>query len=118
MGRQRSHKPDFAPWAETDQPCGGQAKSAAGSCRVSRRVANDDSNQRLNDHIGMAASWSARSSAGAVTKVGNGFDLSRTIGVQGMTVIGVRREKAALSSGCKPHLAIRSRRKQSEQSWR
>ena len=33
-------------------------------------------------------------------------------------VIGVRREKAALSSGCKAHPAIRSSRKQSEQSWR
>jgi hypothetical protein len=32
--------------------------------------------------------------------------------------IGVRREKAALSSGCKAHPAIRSSRKQSEQSWR
>jgi len=31
---------------------------------------------------------------------------------------GVRREKAALSSGCKAHPAIRSSRKQSEQSWR
>jgi hypothetical protein len=31
---------------------------------------------------------------------------------------GVRRDKAALSSGCKPHPAIRSSRKQSEQSWR
>jgi len=31
---------------------------------------------------------------------------------------GVRREKAALSSGCKSHPAIRSSRKQSEQSWR
>jgi hypothetical protein len=30
----------------------------------------------------------------------------------------VRRAKAALSSGCKPHPAIRSSRKQSEQSWR
>jgi hypothetical protein len=35
-----------------------------------------------------------------------------------MTSIGVRREKAALSSGCKAHPAIRSCRKQSEQSWR
>ena len=35
-----------------------------------------------------------------------------------MAVIGVRRDKAALSSGCKPHPAIRSSRKQSEQSWR
>jgi hypothetical protein len=35
-----------------------------------------------------------------------------------MTGSGVRREKAALSSGCKAHPAIRSRRKQSEQSWR
>ena len=33
-------------------------------------------------------------------------------------VFGVRREKAALSSGCEAHPAIRSRRKQSEQSWR
>jgi NRAMP (natural resistance-associated macrophage protein)-like metal ion transporter len=33
-------------------------------------------------------------------------------------VMGVRRDKAALSSGCKPHPAIRSSRKQSEQSWR
>jgi hypothetical protein len=35
-----------------------------------------------------------------------------------MTASHVRREKAALSSGCKAHPAIRSRRKQSEQSWR
>src|SRR6516165_685500 len=35
-----------------------------------------------------------------------------------MTAFGVRREKAALSSGCKAHPAIRSSRKQSEQSWR
>jgi hypothetical protein len=34
------------------------------------------------------------------------------------TVSGVRRDKAALSSGCKSHPAIRSSRKQSEQSWR
>ena len=38
--------------------------------------------------------------------------------VRRMSAIGVRRDKAALSSGCKPHPAIRSRRKQSEQSWR
>ena len=35
-----------------------------------------------------------------------------------MAGIGVRREKAALSSGCETHPAIRSSRKQSEQSWR
>ena len=35
-----------------------------------------------------------------------------------MTGMGVRRDKAALSSGCKSHPAIRSSRKQSEQSWR
>src|ERR1700745_3338997 len=35
-----------------------------------------------------------------------------------MTAQGVRRDKAALSSGCKAHPAIRSSRKQSEQSWR
>jgi hypothetical protein len=35
-----------------------------------------------------------------------------------MTAFGVRRDKAALSSGCKAHPAIRSGRKQSEQSWR
>ena len=34
------------------------------------------------------------------------------------TDLGVRRDKAALSSGCKAHPAIRSSRKQSEQSWR
>ena len=33
-------------------------------------------------------------------------------------VLGVRREKAALSSGCEAHPALRSSRKQSEQSWR
>jgi len=38
--------------------------------------------------------------------------------VRQLTEIGVRRDKAALSSGCKAHPAIRSRRKQSEQSWR
>jgi len=36
----------------------------------------------------------------------------------GMSANGVRRDKAALSSGCKPHPATRSSRKQSEQSWR
>ena len=35
-----------------------------------------------------------------------------------MTALGVRRDKAALSSGCKPHPAIRSSRKQPEQAWR
>ena len=35
-----------------------------------------------------------------------------------MSAKGVRRDKAALSSGCKAHPALRSRRKQSEQSWR
>jgi hypothetical protein len=36
----------------------------------------------------------------------------------GLTANHVRRDKAALSSGCKPHPAIRSRRKQPEQAWR
>ena len=35
-----------------------------------------------------------------------------------MSGTGVRRDKAALSSGCKPHPAIRSSRKQPEQAWR
>jgi DNA-binding transcriptional ArsR family regulator len=35
-----------------------------------------------------------------------------------MTALGVRRDKAALSSGCKPHPAIRSSRKQPEQARR
>src|SRR4029077_8771883 len=34
------------------------------------------------------------------------------------TALGVRRDKAALSSGCKPHPAIHSSRKQPEQAWR
>ena len=34
------------------------------------------------------------------------------------SAIGVRRDKVALSSGCKPHPAIRSSRKQPEQAWR
>jgi hypothetical protein len=34
------------------------------------------------------------------------------------SVKGVRRDKAALSSGCKAHPAFRSSRKRSEQSWR
>ncbi len=34
------------------------------------------------------------------------------------SAIRVRREKAALSSGCEPHPAKRSSRKQPEQSWR
>ena len=37
---------------------------------------------------------------------------------QVMAVMGVRRDKAALSSGCKPHPAIRSSRKQPEQGAR
>jgi hypothetical protein len=35
-----------------------------------------------------------------------------------MTAKGVRRDKAVLSSGCKPHPAIRSSRKQPEQALR
>ena len=35
-----------------------------------------------------------------------------------MSELDVRRDKAALSSGCEPHPATRSSRKQSEQSWR
>ena len=35
-----------------------------------------------------------------------------------MSASGVRREKAALSSGCKSHPANRSSRKQPEQLWR
>jgi hypothetical protein len=38
--------------------------------------------------------------------------------ITGMAGFGVRREKAALSSGCEAHPAIRSSRKQSGQSWR
>jgi site-specific DNA recombinase len=34
------------------------------------------------------------------------------------TLMGVRRDKAALSSGCEAHPAIRSSRKQPEQAWR
>jgi hypothetical protein len=37
--------------------------------------------------------------------------------VSEMAVYGVRREKATLSSGCEAHPALRSSRKQSEQSW-
>src|SRR6266850_943356 len=33
------------------------------------------------------------------------------------TAMGVRRDKAALSSGCEAHPAIRSSRKQPEQAW-
>ena len=40
----------------------------------------------------------------------------RSISIERTAGVGVRREKAALSSGCKTHLAIRSSRKQSEQS--
>jgi nitrite reductase/ring-hydroxylating ferredoxin subunit len=42
----------------------------------------------------------------------------RSRGAARATASGVRRDKAALSSGCKSHPAIRSSRKQSEQSWR
>jgi hypothetical protein len=35
-----------------------------------------------------------------------------------MAAFHVRRDKAALSSGCKSHPAIRFRRKQPEQAWR
>ena len=42
----------------------------------------------------------------------------RVTGPMRVAVVGVRRDKAALSSGCKSHPAIRSSRKQSEQSWR
>jgi hypothetical protein len=47
-----------------------------------------------------------------------GGDLTRQPAVPRTAGIGVRRDKAALSSGCKTHPAIRSSRKQSEQSWR
>jgi len=35
-----------------------------------------------------------------------------------MSAIGVRRDKAAFSSGCKSHPATRSSRKHPEQLWR
>ena len=38
-------------------------------------------------------------------------------GARRTSALGVRRDKAALSSGCKAHPALRSSRKQSEQSW-
>jgi hypothetical protein len=47
----------------------------------------------------------------AVTRTTRGHD-------PGMTAKRVRRDKAALSSGCKPRPANRSSRKQPEQSWR
>jgi hypothetical protein len=54
----------------------------------------------------------------AQTAKETGSDLRSSIGYPRMAGIGVRRDKAALSSGCKAHPAIRSSRKQSEQSWR
>ena len=45
-------------------------------------------------------------------------DLTHTPRRRGMAGICVRREKAALSSGCKSHPGERSSRKQPEQSWR
>jgi hypothetical protein len=62
-----------APWAETDQPRSGQVQSTAGRLprqpgRAERRLKS--TTQRSYDHIGMADSWSTRSSAGAVTMVG------------------------------------------------
>jgi len=53
-----------------------------------------------------------------VITAGNATQLSRSRRVPRTAGMGVRRDKAALSSGCKPHPAIRSSRKQSEQSWR
>jgi hypothetical protein len=47
-----------------------------------------------------------------------GAEPAGSIEVEEMAAFGVRRDKAALSSGCKAHPAIRSSRKQSEQSWR
>ena len=45
-------------------------------------------------------------------------NLVTSMGSPLMAAYGVRREKAALSSGCEAHPAIRSSRKRSEQSWR
>ena len=47
-----------------------------------------------------------------------GLDVAVVQTGQAMSASGVRRAKAALSSGCKPHPANRSSRKQSELSWR
>jgi hypothetical protein len=44
--------------------------------------------------------------------------MNDAIDIDAVAAIGVRRDKAALSSGCKAHPAIRSSREQSEQSWR
>jgi hypothetical protein len=63
---------------------------------------------------GQAASGSNRE--GASTEAGRKDGAARS-SVEG-PVMGVRRDKAALSSGCKAHPAIRSRRKQPEQAWR
>jgi hypothetical protein len=58
---------------ETDQRRSGQARSAAvGSYRISQGVPIDASNQRLDGHIQMSGSWSARQSAGEVVKVSCG----------------------------------------------
>ena len=55
---------------------------------------------------------------GRTTRVGLMMVAGRFFKTAGTTAFGVRRDKAALSSGCKAHPAIRSSRKQSEQSWR
>ena len=50
-----------------------------------------------------------------------GGDLADQVGgedVPERPASGVRRDKAALSSGCEAHPAIRSSRKQPEQAWR
>ena len=51
-------------------------------------------------------------------KAGGSDGVDEDYAARSMTGFGVRRDKAALSSGCKAHPAIRSSRKQSEQSWR
>jgi hypothetical protein len=53
-----------------------------------------------------------------MTAKGEILEILGSVMIRAMTDIGVRREKAALSSGCEAHPAIRSSRKRSEQSWR
>ena len=68
--------------------------------------------------LGVGADLRSRSSAGNLRLPRRAKRPAGSRRGGGTAVPGVRRDKAALSSGCKPHPAIRSSRKQSEQSWR
>jgi hypothetical protein len=71
---------------------------------------------RMNRRPMFLSNWSRKYPLPAIVQAVGRAEPSRR--GYSMAAFHVRRDKAALSSGCKAHPAIRSIRKQPEQAWR